>query len=272
MYSLEASEPVIRIAIFAFVFLFFAVIEAWCPRRRRRHNRMARWPSNVAISALNQLLTRLIIPTTAVAVAIYCETANFGLFNQFSLPFWVEIALAILLLDLTLYLQHRAFHAIPIIWRLHRMHHADTDFDVTTGIRFHPASVILSAIIKIGVVFLLGPAAIAVLIFEVLLNATSLFNHSNLQLPQRIDQTLRYFVVTPDMHRVHHSSNPIETNSNFGFNFPWWDRFFGSYTDQPLLGHADMQVGLEEFRDDAQLTLAGMLSQPFQKPRNDKHD
>ena len=258
-----ASETLIRLACFLGVFAALAMLEAMYPRRARVTSRGSRWPSNIAVSAVNQAFTRLVLPASAVALAILLEEEGWGLLGVWTLAPWLEVVVAVLLLDLAIYLQHLIYHAVPFLWRLHRMHHADVDFDVTTGIRFHPLSVALSGFIKLGGVLVIGPAAMAVLIFEVLLNATSLFNHSNLRVPDALDRCLRLIVVTPDMHRVHHSSNSSETNRNFGFNFPWWDRMFRTYRAQPALGHEAMIVGLDEFRGPRELRLDWMLSQPF---------
>jgi sterol desaturase/sphingolipid hydroxylase (fatty acid hydroxylase superfamily) len=178
-------------------------------------------------------------------------------------PLWAAVPLAVVLLDLAIYLQHVLFHAVPALWRLHRMHHADLEFDVTTGARFHPLEILLSMAIKLGVVAALGAPAVAVLMFEMLLNATAMFNHSNVRMPARLDSSLRWIVVTPDMHRVHHSVNPREANSNFGFNLPWWDRLFGTYRPEPTAGHESMTIGIEQFREPAEQRLDRMLTQPF---------
>ena len=262
----ETVEIAIRLSCFVGGFALLAGAEALWPRRQRAVSRLRRWPSNLGVSALNQIFLRLLLPATAIALAVLLEERHWGLFALFALAPWLEILLAVLILDLAIYWQHRLYHAVPLLWRLHRMHHADTEFDVTTGIRFHPLSVLLSGFIKLGVVLAIGPAPMAVLIFEVLLNLTSLFNHSNLGLPESADRWVRRFVVTPDMHRVHHSSDPRETNRNFGFNFPWWDRLFRSYRAQPALGHQGMEVGLEAFRQSGEMRLDAMLSQPFRNP------
>ncbi|MGI9324082.1 MAG: sterol desaturase family protein [Pseudomonadales bacterium] len=259
----QSSEVFVRLGFFVGVFMAMALLEGAFPRRTRQVSRVNRWPSNIAISLLNQGVIRLCLPATAVALAMLGERQGWGLFAQLTLAPWVEILAAVLLFDLVIYWQHRLYHVVPVLWRFHRMHHADTEFDVTTGIRFHPLSVLLSAAIKLGAVVLLGPAPLAVLIFEVLLNATSLFNHSNFAVSQSFDRALRLLVVTPDMHRVHHSSNPDETNRNFGFNFPWWDRMFRSYRAQPARGHQEMEVGLATFRQQPECRLDRMLTQPF---------
>lgn len=259
----QSSEVFIRLGCFVGLFVLLATLESWFPRRVRRVARRLRWPSNLGVSVMNQIVVRLILPGSAIALAMVVEQKGWGLLGVIATAPWFEVLFAVLVLDLTIYWQHRAFHAVPLLWRFHRMHHADTEFDVTTGIRFHPLSVVPSAFIKLGAVLLIGPAPVAVLIFEVLLNATSLFNHSNLKLPPRFDRLLRWLVVTPDMHRVHHSSDARETNTNFGFNFPLWDRIFGSYLAQPEKGHSDMEVGLERFREPQEQRLDRMLLQPF---------
>ena len=260
---LIANEPAIRLIAFGGVFALMAASEFFAPRRGQRIGRRRRWPSNIGIVALDTLLVRLLFPITAVGVALLAEARGWGLFAALELPAWASIILAVVLLDLAIYLQHVLFHAVPALWRLHRMHHADLEFDVTTGTRFHPIEILLSMAIKLGVVASLGVPVVAVLIFEVLLNATSMFNHANIRIPASVDRGLRWFVVTPDMHRVHHSISRRETNSNFGFNLPWWDRLFGTYRDQPAAGHEGMTIGIEQFRDPRELRLDRMLVQPF---------
>lgn len=257
------NETFIRLACFLSIFTAIVLWEISLPRRERKVSRWARWPSNLAIVVLNTLLLRVLIPTAAVGVALGMEAQNWGLLNQFAAPGWLIIVVAILVLDFAIYLQHIMFHAVPLLWRMHRMHHADLDFDVTTGARFHPIEILLSMSIKLMVVTALGPPAAAVVIFEVLLNATSMFNHGNVKMPLGLDRVLRWFVVTPDMHRVHHSILPDETNSNFGFNLPWWDRLFGTYRAQPVAGHDGMTIGIEQFSSQRELRLDRMLVQPF---------
>ncbi|HIN90984.1 MAG TPA: sterol desaturase family protein [Porticoccaceae bacterium] len=239
------------------------VWEVAMPRRARALTRRVRWPSNLGIVAFNTVLLRLVVPTTAVGLALLSQEQSWGLFNNLAIPFWLSIGLSVLLLDLAIYLQHVMFHAVPALWRLHRMHHADLDFDVTTGARFHPIEIVLSMGIKLAVIVVLGAPAIAVLIFEVALNATSMFNHGNVRIAPRVDGLLRLLVVTPDMHRVHHSVLPDETNSNFGFNLPWWDRLLGTYRAQPVAGHDGMTIGIEQFRTSRDQWLDRMLVQPF---------
>ena len=259
-------EPTIRLAFFFGVLGALMLAEAALPRRRRAIPRLTRWSGNLGIVVVDTLLLRLVFPVVAVGFAAICEQRGWGLFNAIAVPGWLALVVSLLVLDLAIYLQHVMFHAVPALWRLHRMHHADLEFDVTTGLRFHPVEILLSMGIKLGVVAALGPPAIAVLVFEVLLNATAMFNHSNLRLPLGLDRVLRWFVVTPDMHRVHHSIHPNETNSNFGFNFPWWDRLLGTYTPQPREGHEAMTIGIEQFRTVGDLRLDRMLVQPLKGP------
>ena len=263
---LLANEPLIRMGMFLGILMAMALWEVAAPRRRREIPRLLRWSSNLGIVALDTLLVRLLFPVVAVGLAVVAEERGWGLLNIFDLPFWLAFLLSLLALDLAIYLQHVMFHAVPALWRFHRMHHADLEFDVTTGLRFHPVEILLSMGIKLAVVMALGPPAIAVLVFEVLLNATSMFNHSNIRLPIAIDRVLRLLVVTPDMHRVHHSIHPSETNSNFGFNLPWWDRLLGTYRAQPKDGHLGMTIGIEQFRTRRDLWLDRMLVQPLRGP------
>jgi sterol desaturase/sphingolipid hydroxylase (fatty acid hydroxylase superfamily) len=264
-----ANEAILRIAAFSVVFTAMAVWELRTPRRPLALGRSLRWPSNLGIVAMDVLVVRILFPTSAVAVALLAEARGWGLFQAWAMPVWLAMPLAVIVLDLAIYLQHVLFHALPTLWRIHRMHHADLDFDITTGGRFHPVEIALSMAIKLAVVAALGAPAAAVLLFEILLNATAMFNHSNVRLPQRVDRVLRWLVVTPDMHRVHHSVVMKETNSNFGFNLSWWDRLFGTYRDQPAAGHDRMSIGVEDFRDPAEQRLDRMLTQPFrQRPRD----
>lgn len=256
-------ETAIRLTVFLGVLIGMAVWEVAVPRRRVEIPRLLRWSNNLALVVLDTLIVRLAFPVVAVGLSMIAQENSWGLLNQMSLPSWIMFPVAILALDLAIYLQHVLFHAVPTLWRLHRVHHADLEFDVTTGLRFHPLEILLSMLIKLGVVMALGPPALAVLIFEVLLNASSLFNHANIRVPLRIDAVLRFFIVTPDMHRVHHSIHPSETNSNFGFNVPWWDRILGTYLAQPKSGHEGMTIGIEQFRNRRSLWLDRMLIQPL---------
>jgi sterol desaturase/sphingolipid hydroxylase (fatty acid hydroxylase superfamily) len=261
--AMFAYEPFIRLGAFGGVFVVMAIWELAGPRRQQAIGRGWRWPSNLGVLLVDALLVRILFPTTAVGLALVAEARGFGLFNVFPLPALVGVMVSVIVLDLAIYLQHVLFHAAPALWRLHRMHHADLEFDVTTGLRFHPIEILLSMMIKLAAVAALGTPAVAVLIFEVLLNATSMFSHSNVRIPPGLDRALRWFVVTPDMHRVHHSVLSRETNSNFGFNVPWWDRLFGTYRAQPAAGHDAMTIGIEQFRDPRELGLDRMLLQPL---------
>jgi sterol desaturase/sphingolipid hydroxylase (fatty acid hydroxylase superfamily) len=264
--TLLANEPLIRLGLFLGVLVTMALWEAAAPRRRREIPRSIRWSNNFGIVVIDTILVRFALPIVAVGFAALAAERGWGLFNVFDVPFWLAFVLSVPALDLAIYLQHVMFHAVPALWRLHRMHHADLEFDVSTGLRFHPVEILLSTGIKFAVVAALGPPAIAVLVFEVLLNATAMFNHSNIRLPERIDRILRLLVVTPDMHRVHHSIHPNETNSNFGFNLPWWDRLLGTYRPQPRDGHEGMTIGIEQFRTRRDLWLDRMLIQPLRGP------
>ncbi len=261
--TIFVNEPAIRLSFFLGILLIIALWEVFIPRRQRSVSRWVRWPSNLGIAAINTILLRIIVPTGAIGLAIVVEENSWGLLNQLMLPGWFAILLSVLILDLAIYLQHVMFHAVPALWRLHRMHHTDLDFDVTTGTRFHPIEILLSMGIKLVVVAALGVPAIAMLIFEILLNVTSMFNHGNVRIPLRLDQILRWFVVTPDMHRIHHSIIPREANSNFGFSLPWWDRLLGTYCAQPAHGHEEMIVGIDQFRSHRELWPDRMLVQPF---------
>jgi sterol desaturase/sphingolipid hydroxylase (fatty acid hydroxylase superfamily) len=258
-----AYEPLVRLAVFGGVFVVMAIWEASGPRRKQAIGRGWRWPNNLGVVVVDTLLVRILFPITAVGLALLAESRGLGLFNVVALPAWIAVVASVVILDLAIYLQHVLFHAVPALWRLHRMHHADLEFDVSTGLRFHPIEILLSMLIKFAVVTAIGAPPLAVLIFEVLLNATSMFNHGNVRIAAGLDRILRWFVVTPDMHRVHHSILSRETNSNFGFNLPWWDRLFGTYRAQPTAGHDAMTIGIEQFRDARELGLDRMLLQPF---------
>jgi len=260
---LLAYEQLIRLAAFCGVFALMAIWELIGPRRTQTSGRGWRWPNNLGVVVVDTLLVRILFPTTAVGLALIANAHGLGLFNVVPLPAWIGVVASVILLDLAIYFQHVLFHAVPALWRLHRMHHADLDIDVSTGLRFHPIEILLSMVVKLAVVLALGASALAVLLFEVLLNATSMFNHSNVRMQEGFDGVLRWFIVTPDMHRVHHSILAGETNSNFGFNLPWWDRLFGTYRAQPAAGHEAMTIGIEQFRDPRELGLDRMLLQPF---------
>ena len=260
------TELAIRLAAFAGVFSVMALWELLAPRRPLAVGRSPRWPSNLGILVADVLVVRLLLPTAAAGVALVAAERGFGLFHVIGLPFWLAAPIGFLALDLVIYGQHVMFHHVPWLWRLHRMHHADLDIDVTTGVRFHPVEILLSLVIKIATVALLGIPAAAVVCFEVVLNATSMFNHANASLPRWLDRVARLILVTPDMHRVHHSVLRQETDSNFGFNLPWWDRLFGTYRAEPRAGHDGITIGLPVFRDPGELRLDRLLTQPFRAP------
>ncbi len=259
------AEVLIRFGCFAGVFGLMAAWELAAPCRALRSSRPHRWLRNLTVAAVNTLLVRLVMPAGAVGVAWLAARREWGLFNVLEVPGLVAVPLSVILLDFVIYLQHVAFHAVPVFWRLHRVHHADVDVDVTTGDRFHPVEILLSMLIKAAVVVALGAPAAGVLAFEVLLNATSLFNHSNVALPARWEGIVRAVLVTPGMHRVHHSVDLAECTRNFGFNLPWWDRLFGTYTAEPARGHHGMVLGVAERQDPAAETLPWMLAAPFLK-------
>ena len=256
-------EPALRFGFFAGVLALMGLWEWIAPRRPYCTSKKSRWFANLGIVVIDSLALRLVLPVTAVYVASLNENRSGGFMIQSGLPHWLAILIGVMLLDFVIYLQHAMFHAFPVFWRLHMMHHSDLDFDTTTGVRFHPLEILLSMGIKMGAVFILAIGPLAVILFEILLNATSLFNHGNVRLPQAIDRVLRFFLVTPEMHRVHHSVIIRETNSNFGFNLPWWDRFFGTYRSTPAAGHEGMTIGLSHFRDPGELTLPRLLILPF---------
>lgn len=258
------EEDIIRLFFFVGILAVVAVWEMIAPRRSLTDSKGRRWFANLCLAGINTATTRFVLPA---GMAIMTRERGWGILNTPHLPLWSKIVLAVVALDFVIYLQHVLFHHVPILWRLHRMHHTDLDIDVTTGNRFHPVEIVLSACIKLAAVALIGAPAVAVVVFEVVLNATSQFNHGNIRIPVSFDRYLRLFVVTPDMHRVHHSVIPRETNSNFGFNLPWWDRLCGTYRPQPAEGHEGMTIGLNEFRNPARLTLFHLLAQPFVRMR-----
>jgi sterol desaturase/sphingolipid hydroxylase (fatty acid hydroxylase superfamily) len=259
----SSIDLVIRIAAAVPIFAAMALWEILAPRRPRSVARRWRWPSNLGILVVDALAVRILIPVAAVGAALIAAGNGWGLFHAIGLRLSLAALLGFLALDLAIYAQHVAFHKAPLLWRLHRMHHADPDFDVTTGVRFHPFEILISMLIKIAVVIALGIPPVAVIAFEVVLNATSMFNHGNVAMPSWLDRALRAIVVTPDMHRVHHSVDARETDSNFGFNLSWWDRLFRTYRAAPQAGHAGMTIGLPTFRDRAELRLDRLLTQPF---------
>ncbi|ABO47074.1 sterol desaturase family protein [Francisella tularensis] len=260
-YELE-----VRLGFFLLILVTVSLWELLAPMRRLKISKQTRWINNLLLVFLNTLLLRLIFPTAAVGVAVFCQHYNLGLLNITAIPIWLKVLIAFLVLDFTIYLQHVLFHYLPLLWRFHKVHHIDLDYDVTTGLRFHPVEIFLSMLIKFMIVFLVGAPVSAVIIFEIVLNGTSLFNHGNIRLPRYFDKFLRLFMVTPDTHRVHHSTIPKETNSNFGFNLIWWDKLMGTYLAQPKKGHIDMDIGLSEYTDPKQTqNLISMLKIPFSK-------
>lgn len=270
---ISAHEPLLRLGCFAGMLIAMAAAEALWPRRRDT-GRAQRWPRNAALVVVDTLAVRAVawaLPAfLPVAAAVWAaaqgdQGQGWGLLPLLGLDGWAAFWISLLLMDLAIYAQHVAVHHIPVLWRLHRVHHTDLAIDTTTGVRFHPLEILLSIAIKVGLVLALGAPAAAVVVFEVVLNATSLFNHANLRLPLGLDAALRRVLVTPDMHRVHHSVHRDETDSNFGFNLSVWDRLFGTYRAQPRDGHDAMAIGVGDFRDPARLRLADLLVQPFRK-------
>jgi sterol desaturase/sphingolipid hydroxylase (fatty acid hydroxylase superfamily) len=261
--ALLDHEPLLRAAAFLAILAVMALWERRAPRRRPRWGWRARWTANLGIAALSTLLVRLVFPAAALGAAALASKQGWGLFQKLDAPAPLVFAVSVIALDLAVYLQHRVLHTVPVLWRLHLVHHADLDFDTSTGLRFHPLEILLSMLWKTAVVVTLGAPAAGVLAFEVLLNATSLFNHGNVRIPLGLDQALRWLVVTPDMHRVHHSVIRGETNSNFGFNLPWWDRLLGTYRAQPAAGHQDMTIGVEQLQSGPPAGLGRLLAIPF---------
>jgi sterol desaturase/sphingolipid hydroxylase (fatty acid hydroxylase superfamily) len=258
------NEVQIRLGFFFGVFIIMALWELVAPRRALRVSKLVRWTNNLGLVFLNTIILRLLFPAAAVGMAFFASEQGWGLFNYYQVPFWLAVVLSVVVLDLIIYLQHVMVHAVPALWRLHRVHHADPDFDVTTGARFHPLEIILSMLIKFATIIVLGPPVVAIVIFEVLLNGMAMFNHSNVRLYPAIDRLLRLAVVTPDMHRVHHSVEDDEANSNFGFNLSLWDRLFGTYRQQPRAGHEAMIIGIHKYNQPGQVSwLPGMLWLPF---------
>jgi sterol desaturase/sphingolipid hydroxylase (fatty acid hydroxylase superfamily) len=257
------TELFIRLGFFVGILIIMALWEVLAPRRPLTTTKVTRWAGNLGLVFIDSILVRLILPITLMGLAFLARQRGWGILNQFQLPFWFHLILGVLIFDFAIYLQHLMFHAVPLFWRLHMVHHSDMDFDVTTGVRFHPIEIILSMGIKMAVVLLIGPLPLSIPIFEILLNGTSMFNHGNVRYSTAIDSVLRLLVVTPEMHRVHHSTIRWETNCNFGFNFPWWDRLFGTYRPQPAKGHLEMTIGLDQFKDPKKLSLPWLIALPF---------
>ena len=259
-----ANEKYVRMGFFFGMLILIGLWEVVAPKRALTVSKTVRWVNNLGLVFFNSFIVRILFPAAAVGVAHFANQQGWGLFNYFVMPFWFSVAASIIIMDFVIYIQHVMVHAIPVLWRLHRVHHADLDYDVTTGSRFHTIEIILSMLIKFATILLLGPPVIAVIVFEIILNATAMFNHGNIGLPKTLDKIVRWFLVTPDMHRVHHSVEDDEANSNFGFSLPWWDRLFGTYRDQPRGGHIAMTIGINKFREPKQVSwLPGMLALPF---------
>ncbi len=272
MSSFLYSEAAVRLAAFLGIFTTMAVYELWSPRLERAEMvgalKSRRWFANLSMVLLSSVVLRIAFPAAAVGAALWAQDNGIGFFNIFAMPPVIAGIASFILLDFAVWLEHVASHKIPLLWRIHRMHHADNGFDVTTGLRFHPLEILLSMVWKAGIVVALGAPVLWVLIFEIVLNGTSMFNHSNVRLPLGLDRVLRRVLVTPDMHRVHHSSIPDETDSNYGFNFPFWDRLFGTYVPQPRRGHEAMEIGLSEYRGVLTAKLGWMLALPFRSGRS----
>ncbi|MCW8854053.1 MAG: sterol desaturase family protein [Gammaproteobacteria bacterium] len=259
-----SNEKQIRLSFFLGVFALIAIWEIFAPRRALTVSKLLRWSNNLGLVFFNTFILRVLFPTAAVGITVFASEHDWGILNYYPLPLPVAVLISIVAMDFIIYLQHVLVHAVPALWRLHRVHHADPDYDVTTGARFHTLEIILSMLIKFATIIVLGPPVVAVIIFEVLLNATAMFNHGNIKLPLGLDRILRLFVVTPDMHRVHHSVEDDEANCNFGFSLPWWDRLFGTYRDQPRAGHESMTIGIHKYNDPKQVSwIHGMLILPF---------
>lgn len=259
----QTHAPQLRLGIFLSMLAVMATWERWRPRRALTASKPRRWAHNLALVTFNTLLVRLTFPLAAVGLASLAVERGWGLFNQWGGPDWLELVLALLALDLVIWAQHLLFHAVPVLWRVHQVHHSDPDYDFTTGVRFHPVEILLSMLIKFVAIVVLGPSPMAVVAFEIVLNGMALFNHGNVRLPAAVDRVVRLALVTPDMHRVHHSVEVDETNSNFGFNLAWWDRLFGTYRAQPRGGHLAMNLGLPELPSHREPTLRSLLSMPF---------
>lgn len=256
-------EFLIRIVFFLIIFSFVAFAEIFRPKRNLSISKPKRWINNILFFLCGTVMLRLIFPIFPVGVALFCAKKGWGFFNYFHFPFPIALVIGVILLDFVIYLQHVAFHLTPVFWRMHKVHHIDQDIDVTTGLRFHPLEFMVSMIIKLTAVAVIGAPVLSVLIFEISLNGTTMFNHGNLNIPQAVDRLIRLLIVTPDMHRVHHSVIIKETNSNYGFNFPWWDRIFGTYRAQPEAGHQQMKIGLNGYNELKYLQLLPMLITPF---------
>ncbi len=264
------NEPNIRLIAFLSIFTFIAVSELIIPKRTLRINKARRWINNLSLIFFNTLVLRLIIPFTAIMVASLCQDKGLGLFNLIQIPLWLSTLCSFLLLDLMIYTQHVIFHLVPLFWQLHKVHHSDLDYDLTMASRFHTLEIVLSLLIRCFFITLLGAPVVAVIIFEIILNGAAMFNHGNIALPKKVDTVLRWFIVTPDMHFVHHSIEKDEYNRNFGFNLPWWDRLFNTYKAEPKLGQQKMEIGLKSYPlDNPVISFGRMLMLPFERKSND---
>ncbi len=261
-----SKELVIRLGFFAGIFGLMAIWEILAARRELTTGKGRRWVGNLSLVLVDTLMVRLLFPTAAVGTALIVADLGWGVLNVVSVPYWAALLISVAVLDLAIYLQHVMFHALPALWRLHMVHHADLDLDVTSGSRFHPIEILISMLYKLAVISVLGPPVLGVLIFEVVLNALAMFNHANVRMPLVLDRVLRWIIVTPDMHRVHHSVESREHNRNFGFNLSLWDRVLGTYTDQPAKGHQGMIIGLNRFREITWQSIPRLLAMPFFKP------
>lgn len=264
-YIIE-NEPIIRLIFFFGIFFTMSILEYIIPKRKLLLSKFKRWANNISLVFLNSLLLRIFFPTAAIGISFYANNNNIGLFNFFELPFISAVILSILLLDLIIYTQHRLFHTIDFFWKFHKVHHSDMDYDLTTGFRFHPIEILLSMLIKILFILILGVPVVAVLIFEVILSTLSVFNHSNIHLPKKVDHILKYFIVTPDIHRIHHSIYSDELNSNYGFNLTLWDKLFNTYKESPKDSYTTMTIGLKNIQDENKtVSLLSILKLPFVK-------
>ncbi len=260
----QTHEGALRLGFFLGIFAVMALWEGLAPRRTLTISKAIRWGNNLTLVAINTLVVRLLFPVAALGMAASASAHNWGVLNIFPIPFWLSVLVAIIAMDFVIWMQHVMVHAVPALWRVHRVHHADLDYDLTTGARFHPIEIVLSMVIKLATIMVLGPPLLAVIVFEVILNGMSMFNHANVRLPPVLDRLLRWAVVTPDMHRVHHSVEDDEANSNFGFNLSVWDRLFGTYRDQPRAGHVAMTIGIHQYTEPKLVAwLPGMLALPF---------
>jgi len=257
------EETIIRLLFTVTIFTVMMIWEIIFPRRKLNTNKIRRWSMNIFITLFNSILVKIIFPLLPVSLALLAQKNNWGIFNNIQLPYELVFILSIVFFDFIIYLQHVMFHSLPILWRLHMMHHIDLDIDVTTALRFHPIEIIISAIIKLAVIMIIGPPVLSVLVFEIILNGTAMFNHSNVKMPRWLDRIIRLVIVTPDMHRIHHSVTIRETNSNFGFNLSWWDKLFGTYRSEPFLTHETMSIGHSLYRNEKQLNLFYILAVPF---------